>query len=61
MTARRTLALRRELLTELGEGDLSVVLGAALALPTEPFQICVISRISPVACGGPPGSSHCPQ
>jgi hypothetical protein len=37
----RTLALRRESLSELAAGDLAAVAGAAAALPTTPVKYCV--------------------
>ena len=62
MNARRTLALRRDALTALDDGDLSgVVAGAAPDLVTSPLRDCVVSRLSPATCSGPPGSTQCPE
>lgn len=62
MNARRSLALRRDTLTALEAGDLSGVVGAAPEQAvTSPLRECVVSRLSPATCSGPPGSTQCPE
>lgn len=59
MNARRRLALRRDTLTSLDANALGGVVGAAAV--TTPFRECVVSRLSPATCSGPPGSTQCPE